>query len=122
VERRRAATTGRNPSRRGGQRREQGGRWAELVAWRGRSASSHSSKTYGGNRSGRGLAGASAGGGEGGVVGGRGARRRGDRPNRSGLTDRTTELVGSGRVDQAKVGWQGQMGVGLFSQIELSLT
>jgi hypothetical protein len=55
-------------------------------------------------------------------VGGRVARRRGDRPNRSGLTDRATESVGSGRVDQAKVGWQGQMGFGLFSQIELSLT
>jgi hypothetical protein len=55
VERRRAAAADRNPSRRGGRRREWGGRWAERVAWRSRSASSHSSKIYGGDRSGRGL-------------------------------------------------------------------
>jgi hypothetical protein len=52
-------------------------------------------------------------------MGGRGARRRGGR--RSGLTDRATESVVSGRVDQAEVGRPSQMGFGLFSQLEFSL-
>jgi hypothetical protein len=51
--RRRAAAAGRNPSRRGRRRRERENRWAELVAWRSRSAGSHSSKVYSGDRSGQ---------------------------------------------------------------------
>jgi hypothetical protein len=50
-------------------------------------------------------------------MGGRGARQEAVVGRRSGLTDRAIESIGSGRVNQAKMGRLGQTGFSLLNYL-----